>query len=84
MAVIAMRAYSYYTGKDSDEIIISQENRFKDMDKVSSWAKSSVTYAYALGIMKGFADQTCRPKNLSSRAEATVVVKRLMKLLEIF
>jgi len=84
MAVIAMRAYSYYTGKDADEIIISQEIRFKDMDIVSSWAKSAVTYADALGIMKGFADQTCRPKNLSSRAEATVVVKRLMKLLEIF
>lgn len=84
MAVIAMRAYSYYTGKDADEIIISQEIRFKDMDKVSSWAKSAVTYADALGIMKGFADQTCRPKNFSSRAEAIVVIKRLMKLLEIF
>lgn len=54
------------------------------MDDASEWASKSVTLASALGLMNGFPDKSFRPKNYCSRAEAIVVVKRLMKLLEIF
>lgn len=84
MAAIAVRAYSYYRGVNADRIITTQEVRFTDMETASQWARRSITLADALGLMSGFSDKTFRPKDLSSRAEAIVVVNRLMKLLEIF
>lgn len=84
MAAIVVRAYSYYTGKRAEQIITTQEIRFKDMDNASDWARKSITLADALGLMNGMPDKTFRPKNNATRAEAIVVVKRLMKLLEIF
>lgn len=84
IAAVAVRAYSYYSGENPDRIITTREIRFTDMDDASEWASKSVTLASALGLMKGFPDKSFRPKNYCSRAEAIVVVKRLMKLLEIF
>lgn len=84
MAAIAVRAYSYYSGVNADRIITTQEIRFTDMDDASEWARKSITLADALALMNGFSDKTFRPKDLSTRAEAIVVVNRLMKLLEIF
>lgn len=84
MAAITVRAYSYYSGVNTDRIITTQEIRFKDMDNASQWAREYITLVDALGLMNGFNDKTFRPKNLSTRAEAIVVVNRLMKLLEIF
>lgn len=84
MAAIAVRAYSYYSGERTDKIITTQEIRFTDMDNASEWARKYITLADALGLMNGLPDRTFRPKNYCTRAEAIVVVKRLMKLLEIF
>ena len=79
MAAIAVRAYCYQTGTNAGDIITTQEVRFTDEDKASSWARRSVVLADALGLMSGLPDGTFRPKNLSTRAEAIVVIKRLMK-----
>ncbi len=54
------------------------------MDTASEWARKSVTVADALGLMNGMPDKTFRPKSYATRAEAVAVVKRLMKLLDIF
>lgn len=84
MAAIAVRAYCYQTGTNPDSIITTQEVRFTDEDRAGSWARRSVVLADALGLMSGFPDGTFRPKNLSTRAEALVVIKRLMKQTGIF
>jgi len=84
MAAIIVRAYSYYSGENLNKIITTQEVRFKDMDNASEWARKSITLADALGLMNGMPDKTFRPKSHATRAEAVVVVKRLMKLLGIF
>lgn len=84
MAAIAVRAYCYITGVDEAEIITTQEVRFTDEDKASSWARRYVVLADALDLMSGLPDGTFRPKSLATRAEAIVVIKRLMKGTGIF
>ncbi len=84
LAAIVVRAYCYKTGMNQADIITTQEVRFTDEDKAASWARRTVVLADALGLMNGFTDITFRPKNFSTRAEAIVVIKRLMKLTEIF
>lgn len=84
MAAIAVRAYCYQTGMNQAEIITTQEIRFTDEEKAADWARRSVVLVDALGLMNGFTDKSFRPKNLATRAEAIVVIKRLMKLAGIF
>jgi len=84
MAVIAVRVYSYCSGEKPEQIITTHGIRFKGMDNASERARKSITLADALGLMSVFPDKTFRPGNYTSRAEAIVVVKRLMKLLKVF
>jgi uncharacterized protein YjdB len=56
------------------------ELRFADNSSISDWARSSLATAVKNGIIKGYPDNTVRPRGLATRAEAvTVIVKVLDK-----
>ncbi len=54
-------------------------NKYKDALDVSDWAKSSVEGALEQGYMNGYDDNTFKPKNNITRAEAVVTLSRIKK-----
>ncbi|WP_240415538.1 S8 family serine peptidase [Paenibacillus periandrae] len=80
MAVMIIRAYSKGTGKPVSEITSTQEVKFTDDNQTGSWARSSVQLASGVGLLSGFPDGTFKPSDTASRAEAAVVIKRLLDL----
>ncbi len=54
---------------------------FEDADAVISDLKAQVTTAYALGLLKGYPDNTFRPNDAITRAEVVVLLSRAEKLL---
>ena len=54
-------------------------NKYKDAINVSSWAKDSVEGVLEQGYMNGYSDNTFRPKNNITRAEAVVTLSRIKK-----
>lgn len=57
---------------------ISALSRFKDGNSVSAWARSSVTGSIACGIVRGDADGCFVPDKFVTRAEAAVMVRRML------
>ena len=51
--------------------------KYKDMDQISIWALNSVEGVIELGYMKGYEDNTFRPTNNITRAEAVVTLSRI-------
>ncbi len=47
---------------------------FADSNSISAWARESIATALNKGIIKGFPDNTIRPGNNASRAEAITVI----------
>ncbi|TCO76412.1 CAP and S-layer homology domain-containing protein [Marinisporobacter balticus] len=52
---------------------------FKDNDDISPWAVKYVKAAYELGIIKGRDTGAFSPKDFATRAEAAVIVKKLLE-----
>lgn len=55
---------------------------FSDMNEVSDYAKDAISYLAAEGIISGYEDNTIRPKNNTSRAEAAKLLYGLINVLE--
>lgn len=55
---------------------------FSDNQTISGWAKDAVAQAASAGIVNGMADQTFQPKQQASRAEAAVMLKRLLQAIQ--
>ena len=51
---------------------------FSDGSQIDTWARPSVTGLIASGIMSGYPDQTFRPQNIISRAEAVVLINKAL------
>jgi hypothetical protein len=79
MAVIIVKAYSYVIGKKLSDIYTTAEVKFKDEGAVESWARSYVRLADALGLMNGNPDGTFAPGDSATRAQAAVIIKRLLE-----
>lgn len=72
LAVIAAKAAGLQT--------IAGDTNFADNDKISSWAKASVLAAVSANLLKGYpADNTFRPQNNTTRAEAVSLMVGLME-----
>jgi len=71
MALIAVKAAGMNNTTDS----IS----FTDDLKISAWARSGVLSAINSGIMKGYPDNTFRPRDKATRAEAMYIIIKLVK-----
>lgn len=78
MTVMIMNAYKHY----KDENISNIAMAYKDADDISSWAIMAVAQADALGITD---DQSLEfaPKEDSTRAEAAMLVYKLLKALDL-
>ncbi|WP_337103336.1 S-layer homology domain-containing protein [Paenibacillus sp. YIM B09110] len=82
MAVIIGRALTFtghITGGDGQAD--SPLAVFTDRDSISSWAQSAVARVSEAGIMKGMEDGRFAPTEYATRAQAAVMLKRLLQYL---
>ena len=75
-ASIAVQAYD---SRCKTKTVDGDISKLTDYEDISLWARSFVRGCYHLGIMKGVTPTTFSPKSPLSRAEATVIAKRLME-----
>lgn len=54
-------------------------NKFNDNSQISDWAKASVSQSVKAGIISGMTDSTFVPSANASRAQAVVMLKRLLQ-----
>jgi len=52
---------------------------YLDSAQIPAWAKNDIAVASDRGLAGGFPDNTFRPRNLATRAEATVMINRFME-----
>jgi len=71
-AAIVIRAFGF--GESASALA------FADQGEVNSWAKGFVAKAVELGVINGYADNTFRPAQLVSRAEAFAMISRALDL----
>ncbi len=57
-------------------------HQFSDRTDISSWATLSVAQAVEAGIIEGYTSDTMAPAAYATRAEATVMLKRLLQWIE--
>ncbi|MFD0960898.1 S-layer homology domain-containing protein [Paenibacillus chungangensis] len=77
---IAVMLYRYAKGKGFDLHTESSNLSFKDANKISDFAKESITWAVSKGIMKGNSDLTLNPSGLATRAEVATMLQRFKEL----
>ncbi|WIF94035.1 S8 family peptidase [Caminicella sporogenes] len=82
MTVMIMKAYTKIANRDYNDLIVTTMIRFSDEDKISSWAHHAIIVANSFGIVKGRSNGIFAPKNHATRAEAVVMIKRLLEVLE--
>ncbi len=54
---------------------------FKDSSKMSAWAVEGIAKVQALGLMKGYDDQSFRPKQAVTREEMAAVIAKVVDML---
>jgi N-acetylmuramoyl-L-alanine amidase len=78
MTAMLIRAQAYATGKQVKEMKSDESIHFQDDAAVSEWAKGFVKLAVGAGLMNGRTVDEFAPQEQASRAEAVVVLKRLL------
>jgi len=78
MTSIIVNAASLSEYRPSNTMDLYIRNETKDYYLVSDYYKQNVIDSYKFGIITGFLDKTFRPKNFSTRAEASVVLSNLL------
>jgi N-acetylmuramoyl-L-alanine amidase len=78
MTAMLMRAKSQASGTKLDDMTVNLSIHFNDENAVSDWAKNVVNLAVGSGLMNGRTDQEFSPQEHANRAEAVVVLKRLL------
>lgn len=58
-------------------------SKFSDRTKVASWAKSDLAKAVYIGVITGQTETTFGPTKNATRAEAIVMIKRLLEYVEL-
>lgn len=75
---LACRAYKI------DPLFDSYPEGFKDASSVSDYSLAYIAYATENKILSGYGDNTLRPKNSLSRAEALIVLENFSRLSQTF
>ncbi|WP_167357099.1 S-layer homology domain-containing protein [Paenibacillus pectinilyticus] len=78
MTAMLIRAKSQATGTKVEDMTVNTSIHFNDEDAVSVWAQKVVNLAVGSGLMNGRTDQIFAPQEHANRAEAVVVLKRLL------
>ena len=79
MAVMIMRAYNELMDTDYMNISTTAQLRFDDERSIASWASHAVLIANDLGIINGMTAETFAPGQNATRAQAIVMIKRLLE-----
>ncbi|MGI2298032.1 S-layer homology domain-containing protein [Paenibacillus sp. GXUN7292] len=79
MAVIAFRALSFAGKQGSVADLNGLAAAFNDNSAISPWAKPSVAQLVEAGVMTGLNAEQFSPKGLATRAQAAVIIKRLLQ-----
>nr|WP_256224178.1 S-layer homology domain-containing protein [Paenibacillus sp. 1_12] len=77
MAVMINRAMAFVGKKTSGDV--NQLNAFKDANSISTWAKDAVAKGVMAGLLNGKSANAFEPSATANRAEAAVLLKRLMQ-----
>lgn len=79
-AVLLTRAL-HAAGKKADGLTKQQLTvaGFTDNEQISEWSKEAIAELRAVGIIQGFQDETFRPADHVSRAQAAVMIMRLLE-----
>ena len=72
MAVMLVRAFQLTGGE--------KPVTFNDRETIGPWASESVATMLDQGVIKGYEDNTFRPKNPATRAEVAVLLHRLVSM----
>ncbi len=75
MAVSVMKAYELKT-KAEAEITVSEEY-FKDTEAMAEWSRNSIFKAVSLELINGTGNQLFEPADYATRAQVSVLIKRL-------
>ena len=78
MSMIIVRALENLEGKQNVKNLEQVSQVIKDSNKFTSKYEESVLKTYKLGIITGYPDHTFKPQGVLTRAEASVVVVRLI------
>ncbi|MBI9012153.1 MAG: S8 family serine peptidase [Clostridiales bacterium] len=83
MASLLIDAYSYYLKKDKAELVKAHDEFSADAALVSAHFADSVKMTYELQLIVGDTHNNFNPKDGATRAEAAVVIRKLLILLEL-
>lgn len=79
IAALTQTAYQYWTNIDTMQgTDHSDEIDFMDLGSVSRWALPYVRLAFAQGFINGMGDENFRPHATATRAQAAVVINRML------
>lgn len=81
MAVMIVRAKLYYEGSTLEKSVPTKSLKFDDVNTISDWALKHVQLAFSSGIVNGRTDHLFVPQGHATRAEAAVMIKRMMTIL---
>ncbi|WP_238652127.1 S-layer homology domain-containing protein [Paenibacillus piscarius] len=80
IATMLARALTTYNGKSAVAQPESVTAAFTDGAKISKWAVSSVALTKSTHLFEGFGDQSFRPAQTATKAEAAALIYRLYQL----
>jgi len=75
MAVMIRQAYKVKYGM----VLSGQSSQFSDASQISDYAKDAVYAMKANGIISGYSDNTFKPLNTATRAEASTMIYNFLK-----
>lgn len=80
-AVLANRILDF---REVPRMEVNQELyvRFSDIDEISSWARAEVILLYNNSIIKGYQDNSYRPKENITRAEFMSLMNKMLEVIE--
>ncbi|RJE88745.1 S-layer protein [Paenibacillus sp. 1011MAR3C5] len=77
MAVLALRAANFVE-KQGDSTSLSALEAFSDGGAISNWARNAAAFALDEGLMNGVTSTSFAPQEQATRAQAVVILKRLL------
>ncbi|MDF2714277.1 MAG: hypothetical protein K0R28_1202 [Paenibacillus sp.] len=78
MAVLLARADALFGLKAQQDSDRSALGGFRDAEQISEWARKAMADAVAAGLIQGMGDRELQPKSTATRAQAAVVILRVM------
>ena len=76
---IATIMYRYAVYKGIEAVTLEENLAFKDAGDISEYAVSAMNWITGQEIIKGYEDNTVKPKNNATRAEATALIQRFLE-----